>query len=211
VSDNDLKTQLETALASIDSLSAKNRELLAELKAAKAKARGAEIDPAEHEAVVAERDALAERLAKAEKGAKAEAERAAAALAEKDGALSRHLIDAGLSDALAKAGVLPQLIDGARAMLRAGAAVKAEAGVYGAYLGDKPLAQAVAEWAASDAGKWYVSGGGNSGGGAPGSRGGDGTVNPWAKESWNLTQQIQLMKTKPELAAQLKAAAAGAK
>lgn len=207
MSENNLQTQLETALASIESLSAKNRELLAELKAAKAKARGAEIDPAEHEAVIAERDALAEKLSKAEKGAKADAERAAAALAEKDGALSRHLIDAGLSDALAKAGVLPQLMDGARAMLRAGAAVKADAGVYGAFIGDKPLAQAVAEWAAGDVGKWYVAGGGNSGGGAPGSRGGDGVVNPWAKESFNLTQQIQLTKTKPELAAQLKAAA----
>ena len=39
---------------------------------------------------------------------------------------------------------------------------------------------------------------------------GAGDKNPWAKESWNITQQMQLEMTNPELAAQLKAAA-GAK
>ncbi|ARQ95347.1 hypothetical protein [Bradyrhizobium phage BDU-MI-1] len=38
-----------------------------------------------------------------------------------------------------------------------------------------------------------------------------GTVNPYAKETFNLTQQMVLEKTKPELAKQLEAAAAAAK
>ena len=50
----------------------------------------------------------------------------------------------------------------------------------------------------------------NAGGGAAGSgsRGaGSGGVNPFRKESWNLTEQVKLLKTNPGLAARLKASA----
>ncbi len=50
----------------------------------------------------------------------------------------------------------------------------------------------------------------NAGGGATGSgsRGaGSGVVNPFRKESWNLTEQVKLLKTNPGLAARLKASA----
>jgi len=50
----------------------------------------------------------------------------------------------------------------------------------------------------------------NAGGGAAGSgsRGaGSGVVNPFRKESWNLTEQVKLLKTNPGLAARLKASA----
>jgi hypothetical protein len=50
----------------------------------------------------------------------------------------------------------------------------------------------------------------NAGGGAAGSgsRGAErGVVNPFRKETWNLTEQVKLLKTDPGLAARLKASA----
>jgi hypothetical protein len=56
----------------------------------------------------------------------------------------------------------------------------------------------------------------NSGGGAAGdASGGSGTTrtnrsvkNPFRKETWNLTEQMKLQRTDPQLAARLRAAAA---
>ena len=53
----------------------------------------------------------------------------------------------------------------------------------------------------------------NAGGGAAGNPAGGGTgsnrsvKNPFRKETWNLTEQMKLQKTDPNLAARLKAAA----
>jgi subtilase family serine protease len=47
----------------------------------------------------------------------------------------------------------------------------------------------------------------NSGGGAAGSGAGSssGAKNPWRKESWNLTEQMKLIRSDPKQAEQLKA------
>lgn len=50
---------------------------------------------------------------------------------------------------------------------------------------------------------------GGTGSGYRDGGGGGQQRNPWAKETFNLTEQIQLGKTNPQLAAQLKAAAGG--
>jgi hypothetical protein len=104
------------------------------------------------------------------KTSKSESEKLQNALKEKDGALQTHLIDGGLSDALAKAGVRPEFLDAARAMLRSQAAIKSEGGKYQAMIGEKGIAEAITEWAASEQGKHFVSAPNNSGGGAQGGK-----------------------------------------
>jgi predicted RNase H-like nuclease (RuvC/YqgF family) len=178
-----------------DALATKNRELLGEVKAAKAKAKGAEIDPAEHEGLRTQVEQLQAELAKAQKSSKAETEKLSKALSDKDAALQRYLIDGGLSDALAKAGVAPQFMDAAKALLRQNAAIKADGEQIMAVMGDKELSAAIAEWAASDQGKHFVAAPKNSGGGAPGSTG-SGSGKAW--KDMTSEERVNLYRTNPQ-------------
>lgn len=164
----------EVTAAATEALSAKNRELLGEVKALKAKAKGADIDPAEHAALQQKVEELTEELGKVQKTSKTEVEKLTRALTEKDGALTQHLIDAGLTDALAKAGVAPHYLNAAKAMFKGQAALKAENGQYQALIGEKPIADAIKAWAQTDEGKHFVSAPANTGGGASGGQGGGG-------------------------------------
>ncbi|HWS73667.1 MAG TPA: hypothetical protein VN324_00865 [Quisquiliibacterium sp.] len=167
--DPEVKALLEEAIsAATEALSAKNRELLGEVKTLKAKAKGADIDPAEHAALQSKVEELTDALDKATKTSKAEVEKLTKALSTKDAALTQHLIDAGLTDALAKAGVAPHYLTAAKAMFKGQAALKAEGDQYQALIGDKPLADAIAAWAQSDEGKHFVAAPASSGGGASG-------------------------------------------
>jgi len=163
----------EVTAAATEALSAKNRELLGEVKTLKAKAKGADIDPAEHAALQQKVEELTDELGKVQKTSKAEVEKLTRALAEKDGALTQHLIDAGLTDALAKAGVAPHYLNAAKAMFKGQAALKAENGQYQALIGEKPIAEAIKAWAQSDEGKFFVVAPQNGGGGANGGKGGE--------------------------------------
>lgn len=164
----------EVTAAATEALSAKNRELLGEVKTLKAKAKGADIDPAEHAALQQKVEELTDELGKVQKTSKTEVEKLTRALAEKDGALTQHLIDAGLTDALAKAGVAPHYLNAAKAMFKGQAALKAENGQYQALIGEKPIAEAIKAWAQTDEGKHFVSAPANTGGGASGGQGGGG-------------------------------------
>jgi len=155
----------------IDALAAKNRELLGELKVTKAKARGADIDPEQFAAIQTELENTKAELAKVTKTSKAEMDKLTQSLQSKDTALQSYLIDNGLTDALVKAGVRPELMKAAKAMLRGQAALQAEGDQYKALMGDKPLADAVAEWSASDEGKHFVAAPQSNGGGATGGNG----------------------------------------
>lgn len=161
----------EVTAAATEALSAKNRELLGEVKTLKAKAKGADIDPAEYAALQSKVEELTEEIGKANKASKAEVEKLTKALQEKDGALTQHLIDAGLTDALAKAGVAPHYLNAAKAMFKGQAALKADGGEYKALIGEKPLAEAITAWAQSDEGKFFVAAPQNGGGGANGGGG----------------------------------------
>ena len=161
----------EVTAAATDALSAKNKELLGEVKALKAKAKGADIDPTEHAALQTQVEELADKLAKAEKTGKSEVDKLAKQLAEKDGALHKHLIDAGLTDALVKAGVQPAMLDAVKALHQSKASINAKDGAYEALIDGKPLAEFVTTWAQSDQGKHFVAAPANSGGGAQGGSG----------------------------------------
>lgn len=158
----------EVTNAATEALNAKNRELLGEVKALKAKAKGADIDPAEHAALQTQVEELTDKLTKAEKTAKAEIDKLTKTVTEKDGALHKHLIDAGLTDALAKAGVQPAMLDAVKALHQSKASINAKDGVYEALVDGKPLAEFVTTWAQSDQGKHFIAAPNNNGGGAQG-------------------------------------------
>ncbi|KAG0167305.1 hypothetical protein DFQ28_005159 [Apophysomyces sp. BC1034] len=161
----------EVTAAATEALSAKNRELLGEVKALKAKAKGADIDPAEHAALQAQVEELTEKLSKTEKTGKTEIDKLTKALAEKDGALHKHLIDAGLTDALVKAGIQAPLMDAVKALHQGKASIEAADGSYIAKIDGKPLSEFVTAWAQGDQGKHFVSAPQNSGGGSQGGGG----------------------------------------
>lgn len=161
----------EITASATEALSAKNKELLGEVKALKAKAKGADIDPAEHAALQTQVEELSEKLSRAEKSGKTEVEKLTRALSEKDGALNKHLIDAGLTDALVKAGVQAPMLDAVKALHQSKASINAKDGAYEALIDGKPLAEFVTAWAQSDQGKHFVSAPNNNGGGSQGGSG----------------------------------------
>ena len=195
---------VEELQTELDSVVAKNRELLNELKAAKAKAKGAEIDPEEFAKLQTETEELRATLAKTERTGKTEIERLSKALSDKDGALQNFLIEGGLTEAMVKAGVRPELMPAAKALLKAKASIKEDAGSFTALMGDKPLADAVREWASGDEGKHFVSAPASNGGGAPGGSGG-GAGKKFADMS--SEERTALYRSNPQQYAALKAAA----
>lgn len=195
-----MSDELDEMKASIEALQSKNRELLGELKVAKAKAKGAEIDPEQFAQLQNELEELRTQNDKLAKTSKSEIEKLSNALSEKDGALQQYLIDGGLTEALVKSGVRPELMKAAKAMLKSQAAIKADDGNYQALMGDAPLADAVAAWAASDEGKYFVSAPANSGGGATGGNNGN-TTAPKGNLAGDKTQRTNAIAARfPELA-----------
>ena len=154
---------------------------------------------------------LAARLAEQAKGF-------APKLAELDAAnsrLSALLIDEAVIAAATKRGLRPTAMPDVTA--RARATFRLVGNVPQAFDGDVPRygrdgtsPMTLAEWVdalVSDAPHLFEA---NAGGGAAGSgsRGaGSGGVNPFRKETWNLTEQVKLLKNDPGLAARLKASA----
>jgi hypothetical protein len=127
----------------VGKLETKNRDLIAELRAAK---KGREIDPAEVERLEAELEASKAQLADANKQLKAAnkaAEDAAKQLDGERGFTSSLVVDGGLRQALMDAGVTnPAHLKAATALLKGAGAieVKTEAdGSRKAYVGDKAL------------------------------------------------------------------------
>ena len=166
---------LEELQTEVETLKSHNAKLLGELKVAKAKAKGADIDPEAHAQLQNEVDELRSKLDAETRKGKSDNEKLTKALAEKDGALQSYLIDGGLSDALAKAGVKPEFMDAAKALLKQQAAIKSDGGQYQAVIGDKALSDAIGEWAGG-VGKHFIAAPSNSGGGANGSTNSGATV-----------------------------------
>lgn len=186
---------IEELKASVEALQAKNRELLGELKVAKAKAKGADIDPEDHAKLQQELEDARAALGKAEKTGKSEIERLTKVLGEKDASLASILVDGGLTEAMAKVGVKTELMGAAKALLKSGAIVKD--GV--ALLGDKPLAEAVAAWATGDEGKHFVTAPANTGGSANG--GNANNTAPKGNLGGDKTQRVNAIAARfPELA-----------
>lgn len=177
--------KLDELLASIEAMQESQKGLKADLAKAKAKAKGAEIDPELHAELQTKVEELTNELSKATGNSKKEIEKLTAQLSEKDGALNTYLIEAGLSDALAKAGVKPEFMDASKALLKAQATIKADGGKYEALIGEKPLADAIKEWASSDTGKHFVAAHVNSGGGSQGGGNGGGQAKQVTRDQFD--------------------------
>lgn len=161
-------TEVDELKAAIEALEKKNRELLGEVKTAKAKAKGADIDPAEHAALQQELENLREVSAKAEKVHQKEVESLTQKLAAREAVLKGSVLENGLAEAMLKANVKPDLMPAVKAMLKERAALTEDGEGFKALMGDKPLSEAILEWASSDEGKPFVLAADSSGGGAAG-------------------------------------------
>lgn len=182
---DDLDAAIAAAVAkvqeSVDKLEAKNKELIGENR--KLKSAG-EIKPEDLQAAEERADKLQAALDEAQKSVKSltgERDKAVKSLETEQGFTQKLLIQDGLKSALIANGVKDEdFIDSLAAKFSSGASVKIEGDNRTALIGDKPLADAIKEWAATDAGKKFVAAPANGGGGAGGSdgKGGGGkTVN----------------------------------
>lgn len=172
------KADLDAAIAEAkEAQDAKNRELLAEVKDLKASLRKTqEIKPEDFAALESELDKLKAENAKLGtdlKAAQKTAEQATKALEAETGFTSKLLIQDGIKSALIANGVKDEdYLDALVTKFSNGAAVVTEGNARIAKLGDKAVADAIKEWAGSDAGKKFVAAPINGGGGAPGGAGG---------------------------------------
>jgi hypothetical protein len=167
--DPEIKALIEEAVnKATEPLVTKNRELLSEVKAAKAKAKGADIDPAEFAALQQHAEEMQARAEKAEKLFKVETEKLTKALSEKDGSLRQILVDQGLTEYAVRAGVASHYLEAVKAIHGPKVQIEQKDGQMVAMLGGKPLGDALTEWVSSDAGKHYAAAPQNTGGGAGG-------------------------------------------
>jgi hypothetical protein len=152
-------------------LLAKNQELLGKVKKLQ---KDAAIDPAEYQALSEAKDTAEAKLAEALKTVKqatAQEEKDRKALEAETGYVSKLLVDNGLTEALLKAGVKPEMSKAVKAMLAGQVSLKVEGDKRLAVVGDKALGDFVTEWAQSDEGKHFVAAPANKGGGAQGGGG----------------------------------------
>lgn len=173
------KDELDAAIAAAkEAQDEKNRELLAEVKDLKAKVRASQEIKPEDLAAIEARAEKAEADLKALQGQvktlTAERDKAVKALETESGFTQRLLVENGLTEALTAAGVkeAPHL-KAVKALFAPQVKIEADGETRVAKLGDKALADAIKEWAASDEGKFFVSAPNNGGGDARGGKGGD--------------------------------------
>lgn len=170
----EIQAMIDEAVAG---LKTKNEELIAANKTLKADLRKTqEVKPEDLAALESENEALRTKLTAAEKTAKdatTAAEKAGKALETESGFTRKLLVENGLREQLAAAGVTNAVHQkAAMAMLASGVEVAIEGETRTAKVGDKALADYVKEWAAGDEGKHFVTALANGGGGSPGGKGG---------------------------------------
>lgn len=150
-------------------------ELIATNKTLK---RGAEIKPEDLAAAEERADKAESALAEQGKQIKAlttDRDKAVKALETESGFTHKLVAENGVIKALADNGVTdPAYLEAAKAMHLGAVKVVAEGDTRKAMYGDKELGDAIKEWASGDVGKKFVSAPNNSGGGAPGGKGGEG-------------------------------------
>jgi hypothetical protein len=187
---------------------AKNEELLAEAKAAKARARELEAAEAERKAELAKREEEEARKKgdweKIENDYKSKIDAASGDALLWKGKYFERELDLNLTQALDAANVKPEFRKAAMALLRNDADIDDDGKVT---ISDKPLTDYMKEWVKSDEGKAFILNGSAGGGANGGGNGTKGVANPWAKETFNLTEQGKAIKANPAQARELAQAA----
>lgn len=174
------KADLDAAIAEAkEAQDAKNRELLAEVKALKADLRKhKEISPDDLAALEAERDDLRAKLTAAEKQAKdalKAAETACKALETEQGAARNYALDAEINAAIAAGNIVPALVPAFTAMVKQQAKADLVDGKYSVQIGDKAAREYITAYLDTDEGKAFRAAPVNGGGGATGGAGGGGS------------------------------------
>jgi hypothetical protein len=187
---------------SVDKLTSKNEELIGENRRLK---RGAEIKPEDLQAAEDRADKAETALKEAQKLAKdatSAREKAEKALQAEQGFTQKLLIQDGLKSALIANGVKDEdFIDSLAAKFGATASIVIDGDQRKAMLGDKPMADAIKEWAGSEAGKKFVEAPANSGGGAGGgdrSKGG-GNVKTMTRSAYDSMPQEDRASLMPQM------------
>lgn len=198
-----IKEAAQKASEATEGLVNKNRELLAELKAAR---KGQEIKPEELDKLQAKIDGLEnenDQLVKQVKEQAKSFEKVQADLQAESGFTSKLLLDNGLTEALVKAGVATPLLPAVKALLSSQAKVVTDGENRKAMIGEKDLTAFITDWAASDEGKHYISAPQNTGGGANVGQGNNNMQNQTVKRSafdeMSHTQRVEFAKSGGEV------------
>lgn len=186
-------------------------------------ARLAEIDAGEggddlEAKLKAAREAVERKFQKLLDKANEDLDAALADVADRDGFIETIILDRELDAGLSHVKTIEELRDGAKALIRARYSPKVERvtgddgkvryeGVITDDLGESSIADFFEKWSKTDEAQPYLPASGNQGTGSRTSDGGrGGNKNPWAKESWNLTEQGRIFQKNPALARQMAAA-----
>ena len=171
----------------------KRDELLEEVKRLKTKLRTFDgIDPAEVKDMKERMEELEEAASKGSKDVEAavqrteakykkELEKAQAGLAAEQKVTTQLLVENGLTDALAKVGVTEAGLKFARAFFAPQVQIEVDGDQRVATIGEKKLAEAVAEWAKTDEAKLFIRASVSTGGGASGGAGGGSSAKQMAR------------------------------
>ncbi len=194
-----LQAQIEEV---VTGLKTKNNDLLAKITKLQ---KTADVDPAEVAALQSQLDEANTKLADALKAGKAltaDVEKYKKAAEGEQAFVSKLLIDNGLNDELTKAGVKPEFMKAAKAMIGAQVTLKQDGDNRLPVVGDKALSDFTTEWAKSDEGKHFVVAPQNGGGGAGGGKGG-GAMKKF--NEYTGAELVELRKTDPATYDRLKA------
>lgn len=200
----DLDAAIEKAVGplkeSVTNLESKRDELIAENRRLK---RGAEVKPEDLQAAEERADkaeARVKELEKATKDATVKAEKAEKALIDEQGFTQKLLKQDGLKSALIANGVKDEdFIDSLTAKFEKDVQIVSEGDNRIAKVGDKPLADHIKEWAASDAGKKFVAAAVNSGGGAAGGGGKKAAGKTMTRSAYNALSQEEKSALGPDM------------
>lgn len=190
-----LQTQLNEMIARVGGLpddfdADKYQTVLAELEALK-KDPGHDKDT--ETKLQSLREQYEQRLRDADKRRETELAAKDQEIAQLNGEMDTSLVETGLTESLVKSGVAKEFLGATRAMLKSVVKTKKDENdkriaFVETDLGEVPVDKYIESWTATDEGKPFVVKG--TGGGGKGSgNGGSTEVNPWAKDTVNVTAQ----------------------
>lgn len=187
-------------------LVSKRDELLTEVKKLKEKLRAFDgIDPKEAKEMKERMEELEQTASKGSKDVEAavqrteakykkELEKVTTALAAEQKVTTQLLVENGLTDALTKVGVVKAGLQYARAFLAPRVQIEADGEQRVAKIGEKKLAEAVAEWAKTDEAKLFIQASASTGGGASGGAGGGSSAKQMARTEFEKLSPADQMK-----------------
>jgi hypothetical protein len=158
-----------------------------------------------------ERERYEQRLRDAEAKRLADLKAKDEEIKERDDLIHETLVDGGLTEALVKNGIAKEFMGATRALLRGSVKVKKDddgkrRAMVDTDLGEVDIDKFVENWSKSDDGKPFVVPA--RGSGSHGSGNGRGSeINPWVKESFNLTEQGRIINVDKDKARRLMKAA----